>query len=86
MITRKRQSSVTQTIANIDLVVVPMTAFDNQKNRLGMGQGYYDRVLMHMPQAAKVALAFDCQQVDQVPMSTWDVVMDTVVTPSRVIL
>jgi 5-formyltetrahydrofolate cyclo-ligase len=73
-------------ISEIDLVVVPGLAFDSQGNRLGRGAGYYDRFLAHPDlKAACVALAFDCQIVDSVPVLPHDVRIATIYTDTRTI-
>lgn len=65
----------------IDLFVVPGVAFDSLGGRIGHGRGYYDRLLSRSSRSAlKIALAFECQLVDRVPMTTCDVSMDCVVT------
>ncbi|MDP8266893.1 MAG: 5-formyltetrahydrofolate cyclo-ligase [Candidatus Aceula meridiana] len=52
----------------IDLVIVPGVAFDKKGNRLGRGEGYYDRFLKTLPQnTPKIGLAFDFQVVDCLP-------------------
>lgn len=63
----------------IDLVVVPGVAFDADNNRMGRGAGYYDRILNRLPNAKKIALAFDFQMVDAVPIEPHDITMDTVI-------
>ncbi len=70
--------------AEIDLVIVPGVAFDAACNRLGMGAGYYDRLLADMPHAVTVGVAFDEQVVDEVPCEAHDRPLDAVVTPSGV--
>jgi 5-formyltetrahydrofolate cyclo-ligase len=68
----------------LDLVMVPGTAFDPRGARMGQGKGYYDRLLSGArPGAPLVGMAFDCQIFDEVPVSTHDVFMDTVLTESR---
>lgn len=59
----------------IDLVVVPGVGFDRANNRLGRGQGYYDRFLKLLPSTTPtVGLAFDFQIVDRLPdVQTHDV-------------
>lgn len=57
----------------IDMIFVPLVACDKQNNRLGMGGGFYDRTLAYMPQAVTVGLAHRCQQVDQLPIESWDI-------------
>lgn len=70
----------------LDIVMVPGTAFDLQGGRMGQGKGYYDRLLATArPDAPPVGLAFDCQIFDEIPVSSHDVFMDLVLTESRVI-
>lgn len=60
--------SSTVPLNEIDLVVVPGLAFDKANNRLGRGQGYYDRFLKDIPRdTPTVGLAFDFQLVDAIP-------------------
>jgi len=65
----------------IDVVVVPGVAFDKDGNRMGRGAGYYDRILKRVPLAKKIALAYDFQMVNQVPVETHDIPMDMVIVP-----
>jgi 5-formyltetrahydrofolate cyclo-ligase len=67
--------------AALDLVIVPLVAFDAHCNRLGMGGGYYDRAFMqrrHRP--ILVGAAFTVQQVNALPRQPWDVPLDLVIT------
>jgi len=71
--------------SRIDLFVVPGVAFDRLGGRLGHGRGYYDRLLVDAdPQALRVALAFENQLVDAVPMTSHDVFMQHVITEEAV--
>ena len=55
-------------LEQIDLMIVPGIAFDKNNNRLGRGQGYYDRFLSAVPAAIPaVGLAFDFQIVHCLP-------------------
>jgi 5-formyltetrahydrofolate cyclo-ligase len=55
-------------IKEIDMVIVPGIAFDYQKNRLGRGEGFYDRFLKRLkPPAKKVGIAFDFQILNRLP-------------------
>ena len=70
----------------LDIVMVPGTAFDYRGGRMGQGKGYYDRLLANArPDAPLVGLAFDCQVFDEIPVSAHDVFMDLVLTESRVL-
>jgi 5-formyltetrahydrofolate cyclo-ligase len=65
----------------LDLVMVPGTAFDPRGGRMGQGKGYYDRLLARArPDAPLVALAFDCQMFPDIPVAPHDVFMDLVLT------
>lgn len=68
----------------VDLLLVPGVAFDRRGHRLGYGKGYYDRLLpARRPAALLASLAFDCQLVDEVPVSEHDVSIDLLITPSQ---
>jgi 5-formyltetrahydrofolate cyclo-ligase len=74
------------------LVVTPGLAFDRYKRRLGRGKGYYDRFIKVLRsynnvQSTLIALAFDCQIVEQVPVDpTRDQNVDVVITPNATYL
>ena len=67
--------------SRLDLIVLPLVAFDAQGHRLGMGGGYYDRALAaHRRRPVLVGAAFACQEVPRVPARPWDVPLDEVIT------
>ncbi len=71
--------------ATIDVVIVPGSVFDSRGGRLGYGGGYYDRFLSgQAPGALRIALAYDLQVVDRVPMEPHDQRMDRVVTEKTI--
>ena len=61
------------------MIVVPIVAFDEHLYRLGHGKGYYDRYLKQC-RALKIGVAFDCQQVEKVPIEPHDVCLDMIIT------
>jgi 5-formyltetrahydrofolate cyclo-ligase len=70
-------------IENIDLILVPMVAFDKDMNRLGHGAGFYDRTLNFSKKIRKpvlVGFAYEWQKVTDLPVRSWDVKMDLVIT------
>ena len=71
--------------AELDLVIVPGVAFDRRGGRLGHGKGYYDRLLARVrPDAVLAAAAFECQLFPEIPMLSYDVFMDKVVTEAAI--
>jgi len=73
-----------------DLVLIPLLAFDSQGGRLGYGAGYYDRTLHELKQkragVLSVGVAYDEQQVEEVPTGTGDSRLDAVITDRRLIV
>jgi len=71
----------------IDLAVIPGTAFDMSGNRIGYGAGFYDRFLKRVKRnCLKVGVAFDLQIYEHVPADQNDIPMDIIITENRVII
>lgn len=69
----------------LDLLVMPLVAFDRNGIRLGMGGGYYDRALAARPRRPMLTgAAFAAQQVERIPPMPWDIPLDLIVTERRV--
>ena len=68
----------------MDLVVTPLVGFDARGGRLGMGGGWYDRsfAFRHAQPAPPwlVGAAFAVQQVNALPIASWDVAVDAICT------
>ena len=62
----------------IDFVIVPGLAFTLAGDRLGYGQGYYDRFLPTLA-APSVGVCFVDQLIDEMPLTEHDVQVDMVV-------
>jgi 5-formyltetrahydrofolate cyclo-ligase len=76
--------------AALHLVLLPLVGFDRNRQRLGMGKGYYDRAFAFRRQGRRhprlVGVAHDCQEVTQgLVASPWDVQMDAVITSSKML-
>jgi len=75
-------------LCQADLMFVPLLAFDDQRNRLGYGGGYYDRTLAQYLAAGHkfiaIGVAFDEQQVEHVPIGIYDRPLDAILTPSGI--
>lgn len=73
-------------VDRVDIAVIPGIAFDEKGGRLGAGDGYYDRLIPQLAQTTrKVALAFEAQIVQQIPMQSHDKHVDIIITEKRVI-
>lgn len=65
----------------LDMIIVPLVAFDRTGARLGYGGGCYDRYLpMLSPTCQVVGIAFDEQCVDHVPTDTHDLTLPNIVS------
>lgn len=67
--------------AQLQVILMPLVAFDGRGHRLGMGGGYYDRALAgRRRRPLLIGIAFSFQQVPMVPAQPWDVPLDMVIT------
>lgn len=68
------------------LMLVPLAAFDRRGHRIGYGAGYYDRAIARLQtngQAPRlIGIAFDCQEVAEVPDEAHDVIIGEILTES----
>ncbi|MCB1583705.1 MAG: 5-formyltetrahydrofolate cyclo-ligase [Xanthomonadales bacterium] len=64
----------------IDLYLMPLVGFDSKGNRLGMGGGFYDRYFAESHKGVKAGVAYQCQQVEQLPSDPWDVKIQHIFT------
>lgn len=68
----------------IDLILCPCSAFDEQCRRLGMGAGYYDRFLPQCSNAHIYGVAFEVQKADSVPTDPWDYPIEQFITEEMI--
>ena len=76
------------------LIIVPGVAFDNQKNRLGRGKGYYDKFTGALQKTVNrsiikpitcIGLCFSIQLINRVPVNAYDQPVHTVITEDSII-
>lgn len=67
------------------LLIMPGVAFDEEKNRVGYGGGFYDRYLKKHPKLQKIAIAYEFQVINSVPSEEFDQKPEWIVTEKRVI-
>jgi 5-formyltetrahydrofolate cyclo-ligase len=65
-----------------DLILVPGMAFDLSGNRVGRGQGFYDRLLKNIS-GIKCGVGYDFQLLEKIPAEPHDAKVDFILTPSR---
>ncbi len=72
--------------AKIDVVFVPLLAYDTQGNRVGYGKGFYDNFLSKCkPETIKIGLSFFPPEEKIDGVSVNDVKLDFCVTPVKII-
>ena len=72
-------------VESLDLIMVPGVGFDRRGGRMGHGKGYYDKLLQHArSNTPLVALAFECQVFDEIPVADHDIYMDKLITEDHV--
>jgi 5-formyltetrahydrofolate cyclo-ligase len=73
----------------LDMVFVPLVAFDNHGHRLGMGGGYYDRTFAfklqrtYLTGPVMVGLAHNLQHRPSIASNPWDIPLDWVITETH---
>ena len=75
-------------VKQLDVVFMPLVAFDEQSGRLGMGGGFYDRTFEFLKQSGLnkpklIGLAHEFQKVAALPIETWDVPLDGIITNKK---
>lgn len=78
------ESTAQIAIDQLDLIMMPLVAFDHAGYRLGAGGGYYDRTLAACISANVrpffLGIGFACQQTDSLPHDVWDIKLDAILT------
>lgn len=76
-------SSYAMPLNQLQLLLLPLVAFDTVGRRLGQGMGYYDRTLAGLPHHQRpllIGLAYECQKHLHLPNDHWDIPLDGVLT------
>lgn len=80
-----REKGVIVPPEDIDLVVAPCSAFDDECRRCGQGGGFYDRYLPKCTSADMIAVAFEVQNTKEIPTDEYDFAVPAVATEKRLI-
>jgi 5-formyltetrahydrofolate cyclo-ligase len=72
-------------VETLDVIMVPGVGFDRRGARMGHGKGYYDKLLQHARHDTPlIALAFECQLFEEIPVADHDIFMDKIITEDHV--
>lgn len=67
-----------------EIMLVPLAVFDRRGHRIGYGAGHYDRAIARLREKGLaprlIGIAFDCQEVPEVPFEPHDVSLDAILT------
>ena len=66
------------------LMIMPGVAFDRKKNRVGYGGGFCDKYLEAHPGLGKLAVAFEFQFMDEVPVEPTDICPEMIITETTI--
>ena len=73
-------------VRQLDLILLPLVAFDANGFRLGSGAGFYDRSLHHLREGRRwrrpklIGVGYECQRVARLQLDRWDVPLDGMLT------
>ncbi|ACJ21111.1 5-formyltetrahydrofolate cyclo-ligase [Coxiella burnetii] len=73
----------------LDLIFLPLVAFDKDGNRLGRGAGYYDRALAFLKDSNAqkpklIGVAYEFQKINSITAEKWDIPLNSVVTEKNI--
>ena len=74
----------------LDLIFMPLIAFDPLGNRIGMGGGFYDRTLEkkilknNEKNPILVGIAYEFQKYKKIEPNRWDIPLNMIFTESRI--
>lgn len=75
------------TLTDLDVVIVPLVAFDQNCHRLGMGAGFYDRTFAlrkRQDSPLLIGIAYEMQKIATITPNDWDIAMDFIVTEEQI--
>jgi len=74
----------------LDVVFMPLVAFDKTGARLGMGKGYYDKSFAFCAESQikpiLIGVAYSCQCCDKLPIDHWDIPLDGILTEKEFVM
>ena len=80
----QKERSRLSSIKEMDIAIIPGLLFDENGYRLGRGKGLFDMLLQNFKKPI-IALAFDCQIIEKLPRTTYDIPMTKIITEKRIL-
>jgi len=77
--------STSEFTAELGVCITPGLGFTLSGQRLGYGLGYYDKWLARHQVRLKLAVCYECQLVEELPVDHYDIPVDMLVTENRII-
>lgn len=71
-------------VQELDIIFMPLVAFDAQGTRLGMGAGYYDRTLANENHPSLIGVAYEFQRQIHIEAQPWDIPLAAIITPRAI--
>lgn len=79
------QNGMEVNVELLDLILIPLLAFDKKGNRVGYGKGFYDRMLAGCrPDARKIGLSYFEPLSEIEDAGTFDIALDSCITPHKI--
>lgn len=66
----------------IDVLIIPLVAFDKCNHRIGYGGGFYDRYLQGY-KGVKIGIAFSMQEVECISVEEHDIPLDIIINENK---
>ena len=67
----------------LDIIFLPLVAFDEYGTRMGMGGGFYDRTLANERSSLLIGVGYECQRQSFIEPAVWDVPLAAVITEAH---
>ncbi len=80
-----RQPRADSPVVEPAVLFMPLLGFDTSGQRLGQGGGFYDRWLAAHPDTIAIGMAWDVQEVEDLPIEGHDMPLAAIITPTRLL-
>lgn len=81
------QEKIPKNLEDLDLILMPLVAFDPKCHRIGYGAGYYDRTLHQKKKHSKpwlIGVGYEFQKVEDIIPDSWDIALNKIITEKTI--